>query len=101
MGYDQRGMAPLHHFEEDYATDKNQGRSDGIAYRAVRLGDERSIKGTAKEAELRMRRQRYARKRANDARAAAEIEAARYAKLPWPIRAVGAMLDFVFRRSSS
>jgi hypothetical protein len=43
----------------------------------VRLRDDRSIKGTAKEAELRMRRQRYARKRANDARVA-KIKAARY-----------------------
>jgi hypothetical protein len=27
-------------------------------------------------------------------------DAARFAKLPWPIRAIGAMLDFVLRRTS-
>ena len=79
---------------------ENQRTWDGKVYRAVGFGDGRSIKGTAKEAELKRRRQRYARKRANDARAAAEIESAMYAKLPWPIRTFGAMLDFVFRRSS-
>jgi hypothetical protein len=28
------------------------------------------------------------------------IERARFAKLPWPVRAIGAMLDFVLRRPS-
>jgi hypothetical protein len=87
--------------EKTSAMAKNQRTWDGKVYRAVRFGDDRSVKGTAKEAELRMRRQRHARRRAKDARAAAEIEAARYAKLPWPIRVLGAMLDFVFRRPSA
>jgi hypothetical protein len=79
---------------------EDQRKWDGKVYRAIRFGDDGCIKGTAKDAELRMRGQRCAQKRANDARAAAEIEAARYANFPWPIRAVGAMLDFAFRRPS-
>ena len=70
-------------------------------HRQVRFGGDGSIKGTAKEAEIRMRRQRARRRdAAADGRALAEIEAARYARLPWPIRAVGAILDVVFRRPS-
>jgi hypothetical protein len=74
---------------------------DGKVYRQVRFGDDGSIKGTAKEAEIKMRR-KCARRRdaAADARALAEVEAARYARLPWPIRAVGVILDIVFRRPS-
>jgi hypothetical protein len=72
---------------------------DGKVYRQVRFGDGGSIKGTAKEAELKMRRQRGRRRdAAADARELAEVEAARYARLPWPIRAIGAVFDFVFRR---
>ena len=39
---------------------------DGKVHRQVRFGDDGSIKGTAKEAETRMRRQRYAQKREAD-----------------------------------
>jgi hypothetical protein len=60
-----------------------------------------SIKGTAKEHEMKMRRQWFQRREAEAARAVAEIEAARYARLPWPVRAVGVVLDFILRRSSS
>jgi hypothetical protein len=75
---------------------------DGKVYRRVRFGDDGSIKGTAKEAELKMRGQRARRRdAAADRRALAEVEAARYARLPWPIRAVGVILDFVFGRPSS
>jgi hypothetical protein len=71
---------------------------DGKVYKRSKFGDDRSIKGTAKEAEMKMRRQRYARKREMDQRALAEILAARDARLPWPVRAIGAVLDFIFRR---
>jgi hypothetical protein len=48
----------------------------------------------ARMREWRLRRQEAARL------AVAEIEAARFARLPWPVRAVGAIVDFVFRRPS-
>jgi hypothetical protein len=71
---------------------------DEKVYRQVRFGDDASIKGTAREAETRMRRQRYAQKREADRRALAAYLKAREAALPWPVRAVGAILDFVLRR---
>ncbi|HTF66975.1 MAG TPA: hypothetical protein VK638_30260, partial [Edaphobacter sp.] len=42
----------------------------------------------------------FARREAEAAIAVAEIEAApaRYARLPWPVRAIGAVLDFILRR---
>ena len=66
---------------------------DGKVYREVRFGDDGSIKGTAKEAQMRMRRQRYAQKRETDRQAVAAYLKARDAALPWPVRAVGAVLD--------
>ncbi|HTF65778.1 MAG TPA: hypothetical protein VK638_24120 [Edaphobacter sp.] len=72
---------------------------DGKVYKREKFGDI-SIKGTAKEHEMKLQRQRFARREAEAARAVAEIEAARYARLPWPIRAIGAVLDFVLRRPS-
>jgi hypothetical protein len=71
---------------------------DGKVYKRAKFGDI-SIKGT-KEHETKLRRQRFARREAGAARAVAEIEAARFARLPWPIRAIGAVLDFVLRRPS-
>jgi hypothetical protein len=71
---------------------------DGKVYKRAKFGDI-SIKGTAKEHEMKIRRQRFRRREAEAARAVAEIEAARYARLPWPVRAVGAVLDFILRRS--
>ncbi len=47
---------------------------DGKVYKRVKFGDI-SIKGTA--------------------------EAARYARLPWPVRAIGAVLNFILRRPLS
>jgi hypothetical protein len=70
---------------------------DGKVYKRAKFGDI-SIKGTAKEHEMKLQRQRFQRREAEAARAVAEIEAARYARLPWPIRAVGAVLDFILRR---
>ena len=72
---------------------------DGKVYRRAKFGGI-SIKGTAKEHEMKMRRQQFARREAGAARAVAEIEAARYARLPWPVRAVGVVLDFILRRPS-
>jgi hypothetical protein len=64
-----------------------------------------SWKGSAKEQDLRQQIQRERRRRyaERDALIWAEvraIERARFAKLPWPVRAIGAMLDFVLRRPS-
>jgi hypothetical protein len=59
-----------------------------------------SIKGTAKEHRMKLQRQRFARREAEAAIAVAEIEVARYARLPWPVCAIGAALDFVLRRPS-
>jgi hypothetical protein len=70
---------------------------DGKVYKRAKFGDI-SIKGTAKEHEMKLQRQRFQRREAQAARAVAEIEAAQYVRLPWPIRAVGAVLDFIPRR---
>jgi hypothetical protein len=72
---------------------------DGKVYKRAKFGDI-SIKGLAKEHEIKLQRQRFARREAEAARAVAEIEAARFARLPWPVRAIGAVLDFVLRRPS-
>jgi hypothetical protein len=72
---------------------------DGKVYKRAKFGDI-SIKGTAKEHEMKLQRQRFQRRDAEAARAVAEIEAARFARLPWPIRAIGVVLDFVLRRPS-
>jgi hypothetical protein len=66
--------------------------------RAEVAGDNGSIKGTAKEAELMMRRRRYAQKREADRRALEEIYEAENARLSWIVRAIGQVLDFLFRR---
>jgi hypothetical protein len=71
---------------------------DGKVYRRTKFGDI-SIKGTAKEHEMKLQRQRFQRREAEAAITVAEIEAARFARLPWPVRAVGAVLDFVLQRS--
>ena len=57
-----------------------------------------SIDGTVKEQQTKLRRQQFARREAEAAIAVAEIEASRFARLPWLVRAIGAVLDFVFRR---
>jgi len=72
---------------------------DGKVYKRAKFGDI-SIKGTAKEHEMKLQRQRFIRREAEAARAVAEIEAARFARLPWPIRAIGAVLDSSSDRSS-
>lgn len=55
---------------------------DRKVYRQVRFSDDGSIKGTAKEAQTRMRSQRYARKREADRQALAAYLKAREAALP-------------------
>lgn len=72
---------------------------DGRVCKQAKFGDI-SIKGTAKEHRLKLQRQRFARRDAEAAIAVAEIEAARYARLPWPVRVIGAVLDVIFRRPS-
>ncbi len=77
---------------------KGIGNWDGCVYKRSKFGDDRSIKGTAKEAEQRMRRQRYARKREADRITLEAIMRAEHARLPWIVRAIGEVLDFIFRR---
>jgi hypothetical protein len=72
---------------------------DGKVHKRARFGDI-SIKGTAKGNRMKLQRQRFARRDAEAAIATAEIEAARSARLPWPVRAIGAVLDFTLRRPS-
>jgi hypothetical protein len=67
---------------------------DGKVNKPAKFGDI-PIKGSVKEHEMKLQRQRLQRREAEAARAVAEIEAARFAKLPWPVRAVGAVLDFI------
>jgi hypothetical protein len=60
---------------------KRRGTWDSRIYRRVKSGDSGSIEGTGKEAELKMRRRRYAQKREADRRALEEMyEAERGAK---------------------
>lgn len=54
-----------------------------------------SIEGTVKEQQMKRRKQRVACHEAEAAVAVAEIQGARYARLPWPVPAIGALLDFV------
>jgi hypothetical protein len=72
---------------------------DGKIHRQAKFGDI-SIKGTVKEQQTKLQRRQFARREAEAAIAVAEIEAARFARLPWPVRAIGAVLDFVLRRPS-
>jgi hypothetical protein len=72
---------------------------DGKVHKRAKFGD-LSIKGTVKEHQTKLRRQQFARRVAEAAIAVAEIEAARLARLPWPVRPIGAVLDFVLRRPS-
>jgi len=51
--------------------------------------------------EANHRRQRYAQKRKADRQAVAAYLKARDAALPWPVRAVDPVLDFVLRRPRS
>jgi hypothetical protein len=73
---------------------------DGTIHKQAEFGDI-AIKGTVKEQHTRLRRQQFTRREAEAAIAVAEIDAARFARLPWPVRAIGAVLDFVLRRPSS
>jgi hypothetical protein len=72
---------------------------DGKTHRQAKFGDI-ATKGTVKDHQTRLRRQQFARREADAAIAVAEIEAARFARLLWPVRAIGAVLDFVLRRPS-
>jgi hypothetical protein len=65
---------------------------------ASQFGNSGSIKGTAEEAELKMRRRRYAQKREADRRVLDDIYDAENAGLPWIVRAIGEVLDLIFRR---
>jgi hypothetical protein len=70
---------------------------DGKVHKRGKFGDI-SIKGTAKKHDVKLQRRRFQRREAEAAIAIAEIETARFARLPWPVRAIGAVLDFVLRR---
>jgi hypothetical protein len=72
---------------------------DGKINKQAKFGDI-PIKGAAKEQPTKLRRRQFAPREAEATIAVAEIEAARFARLPWPVRAVGAVLDFALRRSS-
>jgi hypothetical protein len=72
---------------------------DGKTHRQAKFGDI-ATKGTVKDQQTRLRRQQFARRETDAAIAVAEIEAARFARLPWAVRAIGAVLDFVLRRPS-
>jgi hypothetical protein len=71
----------------------------GKVHKRAKFGDI-AIKGAVKKQQTKLRRQQFARPEAEAAIAVAEIEAARFARLPWPVRAIGAVVDFVLRRPS-
>jgi hypothetical protein len=98
--YDRRGIPRAEVTGDTVHMPRRTGTWDGPIYRRVKFGDSGSIKGTAKEAELKMRRRRFAQKREADRRALEEIYEAENARLPWIVRAIGEVLDFIFRRRS-
>jgi hypothetical protein len=100
LEYDRRGFLDPRSLENTVRMPKRTGTWDGRVYTRVKFGDSGSIKGTAKEAELKMRRRRYAQKREADRRAVEEIYEAENARLPWIVRAIGEVLDLIFRRRS-
>jgi hypothetical protein len=100
MGYDRRGILSSLPLQRKCCHEKGPHEVGWEGIQAGQIRDDGSIKGTAKEADIKMRRQRARRRDAAAERAWAEVEAARYARLPWPIRAVGVILDIVFRRPS-
>ena len=67
---------------------------DGKVYKQVKSGD-RTVAGTAKDPRIYQRRR--AERARLDAIAAAEIQAAKYARLPWPVRAIGRVLEWPVR----
>ncbi|HTF66032.1 MAG TPA: hypothetical protein VK638_25425 [Edaphobacter sp.] len=69
---------------------------DGRIYEGAKF-EEISIHGAVKEDLKKLQGHGI---RGREAGAVAEIEAARNARLPWPIRTVGSVLDLVFRRPS-
>ena len=67
---------------------------DGKVYKQVKFGDG-AVAGTAKGPQIYRRRR--AEKARLDAIAAAEIQAAKYARLPWLVRAIGRVLEWPVR----
>jgi hypothetical protein len=67
---------------------------DGKVYRQVKFGDG-AVAGTAKDPQIYRRRR--AEKARLDAIAAAEIQAAKYARLPWLVRAIGRVIEWPVR----
>jgi hypothetical protein len=67
---------------------------DGKVHRAVKSGD-RTVTGTAKDPRI-YQIQRAERARLN-AIAAAEIQAAKYARLPWPVRTIGRVVGLFYK----
>jgi hypothetical protein len=67
---------------------------DGMVYKQVKFGD-RTVAGTAKDPQIYRRRQ--AERAGLNAIAAAEIQAAKYARLPWLVRAIGRVVEWPVR----
>jgi hypothetical protein len=93
-GCDQRGISAFDPCEET-ATMANGPRwnNPNTANQTVNAAMKRRMH-KARMREMRLRQEEAARL------ALAEINAARNAALPWPVRAIGATLDFIFRRPS-
>lgn len=73
---------------------------DGKIYKRTKFGEQSANAAMKKRMHnAQMRGWRLRREEAANL-ALAEIEAARFDRLPWPVRAIGAILDFVFRRPS-
>ena len=68
---------------------------DGKVYKQVKFGDG-AVAGTAKD-HPQIYRRRRAEKARLDAIAAAEIQAAKYARLPWLVRAIGRVVEWPVR----
>jgi hypothetical protein len=72
----------------------NGPKWDGRVYKPAKFGDG-TVAGTVNDP--RTYRRRYAEKARLDAIAAAEIQQAKFARLPWPVRAIGRVTDLFWK----
>jgi hypothetical protein len=96
LGCDERGIPAFTPCKETDTMANGPGWNGISGYRADPAANAAMKRRmhNARMREIRLRREEAARL------ALSEIEAARFARLPWPVRAIGAILDFIFRRPS-
>jgi hypothetical protein len=83
---------------KDTANMANGPRWNGKTYKQAKFGDVSANAAMKKRMHNAQMREWRLRREAAAKLALAEIDAARFARLPWPVRVVGVILDIVFRR---